>query len=93
MSTTTTHILRTSRGAYRLDVTETADTVYVAHRGVRLRSEDISRFVAWAWPILDVYRDDPRRFEMSGEHVDWTGRAEWIHGQWVSYRVPRGSAQ
>lgn len=93
MSATTTHIFRTSHGAYRMDITETNETVYVVHRGVRLKTEDVPRFVAWARPILDGYRDDPRPFEIAGELVNWTGRVEQVGGFWVGYTRPRGEMQ
>lgn len=94
MSTrTSTHVLRLSYGAIRIDVTEAAEVVYIAQRGPRLRPHDIPRFAAWMRPLLDVYADDPRPLEMSGEHADWTGRVELADGAWRSYGKPIGALQ
>ena len=93
MTTTHTHVLRLPRGAVRLDITETPNTVYMCFKGAKLGPEEIPRLVAWAAPIVDAYRDDPRPFEMAGEHVDWTGRVEHVGGQWVSYAERREAVQ
>lgn len=93
MSTTTTHVLRLSRGGIRIDITEAADVVYIVQRGVRLREDEIPRFVEWAFPILDAYRDDPRPIEMAGEHVNWTGRIELVGSEWIGRAKSRGSVQ
>lgn len=82
MTATHTHVLRLAAGAVRLEITEAPAAVYLSIKGVKLRTGDIPKFLTWASPIIDAYRDDPRPFEMAGEHVNWTGRVENIGGLW-----------
>jgi len=93
MSTTTTHILRTPRGAVRLEIAETIDTVFAFFSGAQLTEAEIPAFLDWVWPIIDAYQGDPRPFEFSSEHVNWMGCAEQLNGLWRTYYKPRGTTQ
>lgn len=83
------HLLRLPAGEVRVRITEAPAAIFIAIDGVPARVDDEPAVLAWLAPILDRYRDDPRRLEISGAHVDYTGHvAPGADGAWVGYVVP-----
>ncbi len=86
--TTTTHELQLVGGRFSVTFTETPEVVYVSIRGARARGFERRKVERFMFPLVDAYRDDPRRLEINGEHAAFTGHVRPLDGGWIAYHVP-----
>lgn len=86
------HVLRLAGGDLRVRITEAPDAIYLAIDGAKPGDADEPALLAFLAPIIDRYRDDPRRLEMSGAHADYTGHVvPAADGVWAGFTVPNGA--
>jgi hypothetical protein len=86
--TTTTHTLQFTAGRLTVTFTETPEAVFVGLTGARARGCELPKLRRFLAPLLDAYRDDPRRLEISGEHCTWTGHVCPVTGGWIGFQAP-----
>ena len=86
------HTLAVRGGTLTVTVTEVPHCVYMAISGPKTKPDDLQeqlRVQLFLWPIVDAYRDDPRRMEISGQHANYTGHVRPIgSGGWTAYAEP-----
>lgn len=88
------HVLRLAAGELRVRITEAPDAIFIAIDGAKLGADDEPALVAFLAPIIDRFRDDPRRMEISGAHADYTGHVvPAAGGAWVGFAVPNEGRQ
>jgi hypothetical protein len=81
---TATHALSLVAGPLRVDITEATTAVHIAISGVKPMGFERRKVQAFLFPLLDAYRDDPRRVEIAGQrsvcigHVVQAGPGAWL---------------
>ncbi len=69
-SSTAVHVLQLKLGrAFRVEITETADVVYINFGGDKPRASDEAAITEFLWPIFCKYEDDDRPIDLDGAHT------------------------
>jgi hypothetical protein len=90
--TTATHALSLVAGPLRVDITEATTAVHIAISGVKPMGFERRKVQAFLFPLVDAYRDDPRRVEIAGQHAAYTGHVVPAgSGQWLAYETKAGA--
>lgn len=84
------HTLQLIAGRLTVTFVETPEAVYMGLAGAKALGCERRKLERFLRPLIDAYRDDPRRLEISGEHCKWTGHVRSLAGGWVGYQTLGG---
>lgn len=91
---TAVHTLQLVAGPFRVAITEAPEAVYFGITGAKPLGFERRKVSAFIFPLVDRYRDDSRRMEVSGQHCDLTGHINPLGGNaWVGYQIRQEARQ
>jgi hypothetical protein len=85
---TTAHTLQLVAGPLRVEIAESAEAVFFAITGAKPLGFEKRKLSAFLFPLVDAYRSDTRRMEVSGQHSPLTGHVRKTPGgAWMVYEM------